>query len=105
MSTYNDLSEEITNFMNGKSFKLFNPLTELHMIALSSFLGEPSYYQNIKKTNNSIIENYLIFDHKNLSRDEIFLNACESALDYDFEKTLLFAVKCRNEFFMRKSSY
>lgn len=104
MSTYNGLSEEITNFMNGKGFKLFNPLTELHMIALSSFLGEPSYYQNIKKTNNSIIENYLIFDHKNLSRDEIFLNACESALDYDFEKTLLFAVKCRNEFLMRKSS-
>ena len=104
MSTYNDLSEEITNFMNGKCFKLFNPLTELHMIALSSFLGEPSYYQNVKKTNNSIIENYLIFDHKNLSRDEIFLNTCESALDYDFEKTLLFAVKCRNEFLMRKSS-
>jgi len=104
MSTYNDLSEETTNFMNGKCFKLFNPLTELHMIALSSFLGEPSYYQNVKKTNNSIIENYLIFDHKNLSRDEIFLNTCESALDYDFEKTLLFAVKCRNEFLMRKSS-
>ena len=99
------LTKEVKNFMNGKCFESFNPITELHMISLSGFLGEPSYYdQNYKIKSRINIDNYLIMDQKNLSRDEIFLNACEKALDYDFKETLLFAVKCRNEFFMRKST-
>ena len=99
------LTKEVKNFMNGKCFESFNPITELHMISLSGFLGEPSYYDHNYKIQSRInIDNYLILDQKNLSRDEIFLNACEKALDYDFKGTLLFAVKCRNEFFMRKST-
>ena len=99
------INKEVKNFMNGICFESINPITELHMISLSGFLGEPSYYDQTNKIQSRInIDNYLILDQKNLSRDEIFLNACEKALDYDFKGTLLFAVKCRNEFFMRKST-
>jgi len=38
---------EITNFMGGTSFKLFNHLTRLKLVAFSSFLGEPTYYQKV----------------------------------------------------------
>ena len=39
---------EMTNFMGGTSFKLFNPLTRLKLVAFSSFLGEPTYYQKVE---------------------------------------------------------
>ena len=38
-------TNEITNFMGGKSFNLFNPLKRAELIAFSSFLGEPTFYQ------------------------------------------------------------
>ena len=40
---------EVINFMGGKSFKLFNPLNRLKLVAYSSFLGEPTYYQPTDK--------------------------------------------------------
>jgi len=32
-----ETTNEITNFMGGKSFKLFNPLNRLKLVAFSSF--------------------------------------------------------------------
>ena len=50
MSTMNlNMTTEITNFMGGKSFRAFDPLTRAKLVAFSSFLGEPTYYQPINK--------------------------------------------------------
>lgn len=108
-------SNEVTNFMGGKSFKLFNPLNNLKLVAFSSFLGEPTYYQPVNKDiespktnsiyNNEILKEYLLIpDDFGVSRNEKFYNATIAALEYDFEKTLELAVKCRNEYLMRRSS-
>ena len=45
-------SNEIINFMGGKSFKMFNPLTRAKLVAFSSFLGEPTYYQSVDSNDN-----------------------------------------------------
>ena len=114
-------SNEVTYFMGGKSFKLINPLNNLKLVAFSSFLGEPTYYEpvNNKKKMSSIeehsqkrymnsieiVKEYLLIpDDFGISRNEKFYNATIAALEFDFEKTLEIAVKCRNEYLMRRSS-
>ena len=48
-------------------------------------------------------QKYMLLNYdKNKSRNKIFLDACNNALNYDFSKVLEFAVKCRTEFYMRK---
>ena len=44
-----ETSNEIINFMAGKSFNMFNPLTRAKLVAFSSFLGEPTYYQPLER--------------------------------------------------------
>ena len=110
---------EMTNFMGGKSFKLFNPLNRLKLVAFSSFLGEPSYYQPLErdeayiedfktnKNNNKLqqLKDYLLIPTDlGVSRNTTFYNAVNAALDFDFVKTLELAVQCRNEFLMRRST-
>jgi hypothetical protein len=108
---------EMTNFMGGTSFKLFNPLKRAELVAFSSFLGEPTYYQpvsQIEENKNKSLEyqNILeILKHHLLlptdfgvSRNETFYNAINASFDFDFERTLELAVRCRTEFFMRKST-
>ena len=108
-------SNEVTNFMGGKSFRLFNPLNNLKLVAFSSFLGEPTYYQPVSKDIEStkknsicdkeILKEYLLIpDDLGVSRNETFYNATIAALEFDFEKTLELAVKCRNEYLMRIST-
>ena len=114
-------SNEVTNFMGGKSFKLFNPLNNLKLVAFSSFLGEPTYYEPVNKEKKmssiqehsqrsytksiEIVKEYLLIpDDFGVSRNEKFYNATIAALKFDFEKTLELAVKCRNEYLMRRSS-
>ena len=110
---------EMTNFMGGKSFKLFNPLNRLKLVAFSSFLGEPTYYQPLErdeayiedfktnKNNNKLqqLKDYLLIPTDlGVSRNTTFYNAVNAALDFDFGKTLELAVQCRNEFLMRRST-
>ena len=101
------------NFMGGKSFKLFNPLKRAELVAFSSFLGEPTYYQPVDKIEYNTLENemfQILKDHLliptdfMISRNETFYKAINNSLDFDFKKTLELAVKCRNEFLMRKST-
>ena len=111
---------EMTNFMGGKSFKLFNPLNRLKLVAFSSFLGEPTYYQTLerdeayiedlktnKKVNNmfqQLKDVLLLPSDLGVSRNTTFYNTANAALDFDFGKTLELAVQCRNEFLMRRST-
>lgn len=107
---------EVTNFMGGKSFNLFNPLNRLKLVAYSSFLGEPTYYQPLSdedtvskvKNKKDVINNseeYLLFPTDvGVSRTETFYLATMGALDYDFEGTLNLAIECRTEFLMRRST-
>ena len=113
-------TNETTNYMGGKSFELFNPLNRLKLVAFSSFLGEPTYYQPLER-DEAHIENYktkkivdnifeklkdYLLDPSDLgvSRNTTFYNATIAALDFDFGKTLELAVQCRNEFLMRRST-
>ena len=58
MTTVNlNMTSEITNFMGGKSFRAFDPLTRAKLVAFSSFLGEPTYYQPINKEKEEKEEN------------------------------------------------
>ncbi len=107
---------EVTNFMGGLSFKLFNPLSRLKLVAFSAFLGEPSYYQplsdedtvskvkNKKHVINNSKEHLLFPTDLGVSRNKCFYSATMDALEYDFRGTLELAVMCRNEFLMRKST-
>ncbi len=112
-------TNEMTNFMGGKSFKLFNPLNRLKLVAFSSFLGEPTYYQPLErdeayiedfktnKYNNKLqqLKDYLLIPTDlGVSRNTTFYNAVNAALEFDFVKTLELAVQCRNEFLMRRST-
>lgn len=127
----NMTTSEVTNFMGGKSFKAFNPLTRVKLVAFSSFLGEPTYYQPINKEKeekekniddsdsdsdesgnynylnnekNKKIFELLIPSDLGVSRNETFYNATMDALNFDFKKTLELAIQCRNEFLMRRST-
>lgn len=99
--------EVVKNFMGGDSYKL-NPLDTLKMIAASSIFGEPSYYRkNISdatfETEDSTFESGELVgkDYDNKSTTEIFQEAIDKALDYDFEGTLKLAVELRNDYYMR----
>lgn len=120
MTTNMISTNETTNYMGGKSFELFNPLNRLKLVAFSSFLGEPTYYQPVErdeayiedfKTNQKIdnifeqLKDYLLVPSDlGVSRNTTFYNAVNAALDFDFGKTLELTIQCRNEFLMRRST-
>ena len=98
-------NEVVENFMKGESYKL-DPLQTLKMIAASSIFGEPSYYRkNISEgtfePETEIVTDVLFKDADNKSTTEIFQDAIDKALDYDFEAVLKLAVELRNEYYMR----
>ena len=97
--------EIVENFMGGESYRL-NPIDTLRMIAASSIFGEPSYYRpNIKETSfipeEEIIDDELFTSYKNKSTTEIFTEAIDKALDYDFGATIELAKELRNDYYMR----
>lgn len=99
--------EVVTNFMGGQSYKL-NPLDTLKMVAASSIFGEPSYYRsNIsdgtfeKETATFDDDELITKDYNNKTTTEIFQEAIDKALDYDFEGTLRLAVELRYDYYMR----
>lgn len=107
------------NHMNGISYIADDPLLELEAVLYSAFLHEPSFYNPAKdkdidfykksgQSSLSVIENnlqeFLLFPlHGMKSRQRIFYEVANKALEYNFEKTLELAVKARTEFFMRSS--
>lgn len=108
---YNKLRREETvmNFMGGDSYKI-NPLDTLKIVTASSIFGEPAYYRDggygkkagIYRVSKAvgICDDILSgFDGKNTV--EIMESVIDSALSFDFKGTLEWAVKLRNEFFIR----
>ena len=98
----------VENFMGGNSYKL-SPLQTLKIVAASSIFGEPQYYKNgIKaeasiKNHDTLLE-YSIFSDlikDSTSAADVFTNAIDSALDYDFKGTLDLATELRTVFLMR----
>ena len=103
-------TETVTNFMGGTNYKL-NPLDTLKMIAASSIFGEPSYYRsNVKDYGyhisitaiDKIGIDVLFYDIiMGKSTTQIFTEAIDAALDYDFDATLKLAVDLRKNYYMR----
>jgi len=105
----NEMGETVVeNFMGGNSYKL-SPLNTLRIVAASSIFGEPQYYRDGEgspKTikNISTFGMYSIFS--DLLKDkrtatEVFTEAIDRALDFDFKGTLDLALELRNDYFMR----
>ena len=109
-STYGALGVE--NFMGGTSYSL-SPLNTLKIVAASSIFGEPQYYRDGlgSPKNLSTILEYSILSPlfkkesgeviDNMSSLDIFENAIQAALDFDFKATLDLALELRNDYFMR----
>lgn len=100
------LEETVKNFMGGDSY-VINPLDTLKMISASSIFGEPSYYRGSDRSKSyvvdklikefSVIPEYL----EGKKTNEIFEEAIDKALDYDFGATLDWAVELRQDYMMR----
>lgn len=100
--------EIVTNFMGGDSYKL-NPLNTLKLISASSIFGEASYYRKDVKDGKFSWQKeftdpamYAIFSaNAEKSTTEVFTEAIDKALNYDFGGTLDFAVELRKTYNMR----
>lgn len=100
--------EIVTNFMGGDSYKV-NPLDTLKLIAASSIFGEASYYRKDVRdghfswekayTDPAMVRLFSFAEGK--STTEVFTEAIDKALDYDFGGTLDFAVDLRKAYNMR----
>lgn len=95
--------------MGGDSYK-FNPLNTLKMIAASSIFGEASYYRdNIHDekfccVNDKFSDEFyrsVFSSYGGKTTTEIFEEAIDDALSYDFKGTLDLAVSLRNSYNMR----
>lgn len=103
---YEDLVVE--NFMGGNSYKL-SPLQTLKIVAASSIFGEPQYYKDGIKAHASIKNHTTLLEYSILaglidgstSAADVFTNAIDAALDYDFKGTLDLATELRMLFLMR----
>lgn len=98
--------EVVTNFMGGDSY-IINPLDTLKMISASSIFGEPSYYRG-SDSHRAYVVDKLIKDfsvipeeYEGKKTNEIFEEAIDKALDYDFGATLEWAIELRKDYMMR----
>lgn len=102
------IKEEVGNFMGGISYKI-SPLQTLKIVSASSIFGEPQYYRDGIKAESTInnisqILEYSIFS--DLFKDkksavDVFEEAIDNALSYDFKGTLDLALELRTEYLMR----
>jgi len=109
-STYGALGVE--NFMGGTSYVL-SPLNTLKIVAASSIFGEPQYYRDglgapknlITILDYSILAPMFKSESGALKDDmsvvDIFEEAIQASLDFDFKSTLDLALELRNEYYMR----
>ncbi|MBR0308827.1 MAG: hypothetical protein IJH92_08040 [Mogibacterium sp.] len=100
------------NFMGGTSYRI-NPLDTLKMVTASSIFGEPQYYRDGEFARatvkdalfrlHELFKDYsLIGDHfENKKTSEVMEIVIDAALDYNYERTLDWAVTLRQEFNMR----
>lgn len=113
-------NKRVENFMGGGSFKL-NPIDTLKIVTSSSIFGEPSYYRNgefAQKTLNlskkqcvndhyyyvdSLVNDFAILpkEYEKLKTSDLMEKIIDKALDYDFDKTLEWAIELRKDFRMR----
>lgn len=111
MNENNNLRKDeiVTNFMGGDSCKL-NPLDTLKMIAASSIFGEASYYRsNVKDSKfESVDDEFSDEFYRSLfsfcngkTTTEIFEEAIDNSLSYDFYGTLKLASELRTKYYMR----
>lgn len=111
------------NFMGGRSYDLSDPIVRLRVAASSCFFGEPMYYHfdpkdsrprkavgvsavvrpkaNVLASLASQLESIVPPDWSGLSPSELMERAIDQALDCDPERTLVEAVRLRNEAHMR----
>jgi hypothetical protein len=97
----------VTNFMGGTSYTL-NALDTLRIIAASSIFAEPQYYRaGLEDSGHSehlsLIANHDIFggELRSKSAVDVFTQAIDDALSYDFGATLKLAKTLRQDFNMR----
>ena len=98
----------VANFMDGNSYTL-TPISRLRIISASSIFGEPQYYRdgisapskikNIKSIINESIFSDLFTSE--MSAADVFTNAIDAALDFDFKATLELAIELRTIYHMR----
>ena len=104
-----DTSTGHRNYMNGISYFPDNPINRLMMVGCSFFLGEKGYYnpatnKSTRQNTSDTLEPYLLFAHHgNKSKQQVFYETVNLALDYDFGLVLEAASKMRHIFMMRKS--
>lgn len=93
--------------MGGKSFKL-NPLQSLKVVCTSMICGESQYYRragsNGIKCSAEFLEHFLFPEFYDESTTDYFEKIVSDALDHDFEGSLQFVAKLRNEYLMRLNS-
>ena len=124
------LDEAHKNHMGGDSYTL-DPLETLKLIACSSIFGEAKYYKEYEKGykpydpmtgskhfSTLFMEASMDFDNiitaelsvkpvvvgtvlRHKTTSEVFEEAIDAALDYDFRGTIKFAMDLRTEYFMR----
>ena len=102
----------VSNFMGGISYRPINPLIKLWMISASFIRGESvQYYRKDNHTNKQTVpknsynmSKYAIFpDTIGTNSIDIFDQALQDALAYDFEGTLNLAGYLRHILLMRKN--
>ncbi|MED2737239.1 TROVE domain-containing protein [Bacillus toyonensis] len=108
-----EVNKAVTNFMGGTSYEV-DPLTTLKMVSASSIFGEPQYYRhgefqqkNVRDGSYSLHrllkDNAVLLDTKydGMKTSEVMEKVIDTALEYDFEATLKWAVDLRKSYFMR----
>jgi len=96
---------KVVNHMGGVSFTL-NPIDSLKMVASSSMLMEPTYYEKTCKNHKSLKVDSLVaadalFKPTNCDAGQFFIDTIQNALDYDFKRTIETALELRKEYLVR----
>ena len=98
---------KVLNFMNGISYKV-NPMNTLRIISASSFFGEPSYYRGSKSSESYVDQKFyslygedFLFSKDVKNTEDLFIEAVDNALDYDFYGTISWAAELRKNYNMR----
>ena len=99
--------DKVLNFMNGISYKV-NPMNTLRIISASSFFGEPSYYRGSKSSKSYVDQIFysrygedFLFSKDVKNTEDLFIEAVDNALDYDFYGTISWAAELRKNYNMR----
>ncbi len=99
------LTGQVKNFMDGNSFTL-NPLDTFKLVSASSIFGEPSYYRGSKLSRRPVATEPsqtrvqpVVPTHT--TTEDVFLRSLNRSLDHDYNATLEFLTKLREDYFMR----